>query len=131
MVLEDELVLVKTCLTSSQVQEMLESTGKLVVFRGYGSAGVSQGGQFALSGRVPDQFVLPSAPPSTHHGAAVAILHEGGRKGAGQAVKGLLRLVQTSPGVCVVEGTIDGLCRGERHAVCVHQYGDLSGGLQR
>ncbi len=40
---EDEVVLVQTSLLSSQVQELLESTGKLVVFRGYGGTGRTQG----------------------------------------------------------------------------------------
>ena len=36
--LENEFVLVKTSLPSSSVKELLESTGKLVIFRGYGGA---------------------------------------------------------------------------------------------
>ena len=36
--LEDEVVLVRSVLPSCQVQGLLESTGKLVVFRGYGGA---------------------------------------------------------------------------------------------
>lgn len=39
--LSDEVVLVETCLQSSRIQELLEETGKLVVFRGFG--GVSAG----------------------------------------------------------------------------------------
>ena len=36
--LEDEVVLVKSVLSSDDVQKLLESTGKLVVFRGFGGA---------------------------------------------------------------------------------------------
>ena len=36
--LEDEMVLVRSAIPSSKIQELLESTGKLVVFRGYGGA---------------------------------------------------------------------------------------------
>ena len=37
--LSDELVLVETYLPSSSVQALLEDTGKLVVFRGFGGTG--------------------------------------------------------------------------------------------
>ena len=37
--LEDEVVLVETVLPSGQVQGLLEGTGRLVVFRGFGGAG--------------------------------------------------------------------------------------------
>ncbi len=136
MGLEDEVVLVKTSLTSSRVQQMLEGTGKLVVFRGYGGTGPPQGNLYcSVYTRAPDSPPHPPlALPSTHHGAAVVILNAGGVKGGGlrgEGVKGLARLVQTSPDQCVIEGTIDGLGPGARHAVCVHQYGDLSDGLRR
>ena len=36
--LEDEVVLVETALPSGQVQGLLEGTGRLVVFRGFGGA---------------------------------------------------------------------------------------------
>lgn len=36
----DEVVLVETSLPSSAVQQCLEDTGRLVVFRGYGGQGV-------------------------------------------------------------------------------------------
>ncbi len=52
-------------------------------------------------------------------------------KGGEGGVQGLVRLVQTSPDQCVVEGTIDGLRPVDRHAVCVHKYGDFSDGLKR
>lgn len=37
--LSDELVIVESSLPSSEVQQKLESTGRLVVFRGYGGTG--------------------------------------------------------------------------------------------
>ena len=42
--LSEELVLVETELPSSKVQELLESTGRLVVFRGYGGLGQTSPG---------------------------------------------------------------------------------------
>ena len=42
--LDNELVLVETSLPSSHVKQQLETTGKLVVFRGFGGTG-QQGGQ--------------------------------------------------------------------------------------
>ena len=65
-----------------------------------------------------------TAPSSSHHGAAVAILQGGG------GVRGLVRMVQVTPEQCVVEGTVDGLTPGQ-HAIQVHQYGDLSEGCAR
>ena len=69
----NEIVLVQSTLPSSTVQRHLEQTGKLVVFRGYGSGGEGAG----------------VAAPS-HHGAAVSIMKWKG------VVHGLARLVQVS-----------------------------------
>ena len=69
----NEIVLVQSTLPSSTVQRHLEQTGKLVVFRGYGSGG--EGSNVA-------------AP--SHHGAAVSIMKWKG------VVHGLARLVQVS-----------------------------------
>lgn len=66
--ISNELVLVDTSLPSSTVQHLLESTGKLVVFRGFGST--------------------RSGTTASHHGAAVAVM-----KGHGYT-SGLARLVQ-------------------------------------
>ena len=38
--LHDEVVLVESCLPSRDVQWLLEGTGRLVVFRGHGGAGM-------------------------------------------------------------------------------------------
>ena len=66
----NEIVLVDTTLPSSHVTQLLQGTGKLVVFRGIGGVPADNG-----SSRL-------------HQGAAVAIM-----KGVG-GVKGLARLVQ-------------------------------------
>lgn len=65
----NELVLVESSLPSAVVQQRLESTGKLVVFRGFGGVG-------------------GASPAPSHHCAAVAIMKNSGR------VHGLARLVQ-------------------------------------
>ena len=79
---ENDLVLVEARLPTSRVQELLQATGRLVLFRGLGS---STGGTTAA--------------------AAVAIFRGGG-------VAGLVRLVQADEQHCVVEGTVDGLRPG-------------------
>ena len=38
----NELVLVESCLLSCRVQALLEETGRLVVFRGFGGTGTGQ-----------------------------------------------------------------------------------------
>lgn len=40
---DDEVVIVETCLPSSDVQRRLENTGRLVVFRGHGGIGTASG----------------------------------------------------------------------------------------
>lgn len=71
--ISNELVLVDTTLPSSSVQSLLESTGKLVVFRGFGGQQENEGSK-----------------GSGHHGAAVVVM-----RGRGQFC-GLIRMVQVS-----------------------------------
>lgn len=56
--------------------------------------------------------------------AAVAIVTGPG----GQ--QGVIRFVQSDGGPCLIDGTIDGLTRGT-HAVCIHEFGDISQGCDR
>ena len=101
---DNDLVLVDTVLPSGRVQELLERTGKLVVFRGIGSSN----GKSTIG---------------CSSEAAVAIFQD-------VEVNGLVRLVQMDEQCCVVEGTIDGLGAGMYHLqVC--EYGDLSQGYLR
>ena len=79
MDVENDLVLVESSLPSAHVQELLQDTGKLVLFRGLGGS-------------------MEVAVPA----AAVAIFR-------GDTVAGLARLVQVDDHCCVVEGTVDGL----------------------
>ncbi|XP_067681104.1 copper chaperone for superoxide dismutase-like [Haliotis asinina] len=97
--LDTEQVIVESSLPSSQVKDLLETTGKRAVLQGYGS---SKGPQ--------------------HLGAAVSIMETGN-----SLVKGVVRLIQNDETTCVVEGTVDGLPKGT-HTVCVHELGDLSNG---
>lgn len=78
-------MLVETNLPAAHVQDLLEATGKLVLFRGFGS---SSGGVNTL--------------------AAVAIFRE-------NKVKGLARFLQVDERNLVVDGTIDGLQPGEHN----------------
>ena len=76
---DNDLVLVESSLPSAHVQELLQATGKLVLFRGLGSS---------------TEVAVPAA--------AVAIFR-------GDVVTGLVRLVQVNNDCCVIEGTVDGL----------------------
>lgn len=90
-------VLVETTMPSGTVHDILEQTGKTVVFRGHGS---SQG---------PSEI-------------AAAVSHI-----VGENINGLVRFVQTSEDLCVVDGTIDGLSKG-KHGIHINELGDLSNG---
>ena len=55
--------------------------------------------------------------------AAVAMM-------TGGQSQGVTRMVQTGASSCVLEGTLDGLTRG-KHALFVHELGDISNGCTR
>ncbi|XP_060711335.1 copper chaperone for superoxide dismutase-like [Hemiscyllium ocellatum] len=78
-----EQVLIDTTLTSKEVQELIESTGRRAVLKGMG--------------------------PSTLKdlGAAVAMLGPEGN------IKGAVRFLQLSEKLCLIEGTVDGLKPGQ------------------
>ncbi|CAI9734784.1 copper chaperone for superoxide dismutase-like [Octopus vulgaris] len=97
--LEEQRVVVKSVLLSSQIKELLEKSGKKVALQGYGSE---------LTGK--------------NLGAAVAAIDMGK-----SMVQGVIRLVQASPKTCVIEGTLDGLKPGV-HRLSIHEYGDISNG---
>lgn len=44
--------------------------------------------------------------------------------------QGVVRMIQVSPDLCVIEGTIDHLKPGQ-HSIVVHELGDLSEGCVR
>ena len=67
-------------------------------------------------------FILQ--PGDGHLGAAVSIVT--GSSGC----QGIVRMIQVSPDLCVIEGTIDHLTPG-KHSVVVHELGDLSQGCLR
>lgn len=54
--------------------------------------------------------------------AAVSILEAGDT-----SVKGVVRFVQATPDVCVIDGTVDGLRPGN-YQLSIHECGDLSNG---
>ncbi|KAK7103296.1 copper chaperone for superoxide dismutase-like [Littorina saxatilis] len=96
--LDRGIVIVETTMPSDAVKSTIESTGRLAVLLGMGGSNQSQ------------------------WGAAVAAMNVGSERS-----KGVVRMVQTSDETCVFEGTIDGLPPG-RHALCVHEMGDISKG---
>lgn len=91
----------ETALPVASVQELLEKTGHLVLFRGFG--GTTDG---------------------TKSSAAVAITNV-------DNVKGLTRFLQADDKRCIVDGTVDGLHPGVRYYVRVRDFGDLSQGYKR
>uniref|UniRef100_A0A0G2JSZ9 Superoxide dismutase copper chaperone n=1 Tax=Rattus norvegicus TaxID=10116 RepID=A0A0G2JSZ9_RAT len=93
--LENQMVLVQTTLPSQEVQALLESTGRQAVLKGMGSSQLK------------------------NLGAAVAIMEGSG------TIQGVVRFLQLSSELCLIEGTIDGLEPG-LHGLHVHQYGDLT-----
>ncbi|XP_067013336.1 copper chaperone for superoxide dismutase [Anabrus simplex] len=101
--LPEETVIVETTLPSSEIQKLIESSGRRAILKGYGDS--------AKAG---------------HQGAAVAML--GGLTGSALGdVKGVVRFVQVDEDTCVVDGTLDGLSPGP-HGLHVHECGDLSQG---
>nr|XP_015194251.1 PREDICTED: copper chaperone for superoxide dismutase [Lepisosteus oculatus] len=90
-----EEVLVDTTLTAREVQELIEATGRRAVLKGMG---VSEQGDL---------------------GVAVAMLEGPG------PVQGVVRFLQVSEGLCLIDGTIDGLRPGP-HGLHVHEFGDLT-----
>ncbi|XP_019466348.2 copper chaperone for superoxide dismutase-like, partial [Meleagris gallopavo] len=100
---ETQTVLLEAQLGSERVKELLESSGRRAVLRGLGVPGGPKGGDTT---------------------AAVAAL-----SGAG-AVRGLVRFLQVSPQLCLVDGVIDGLRPGP-HGLHVHEFGDTSQGCDR
>ncbi|XP_070570243.1 copper chaperone for superoxide dismutase-like [Ptychodera flava] len=96
--LGNEQVVIETTLPSSQVIDILESTGRRATLQGHGSA---------ISGQ-------------SHLGAAVSMLEVG-------PVKGVVRYLQSDRNTCIIEGTLDGLKPG-KYGIAIHELGDLSDG---
>jgi len=57
--------------------------------------------------------------------AAVAMIL--GRQGQ----RGVIRFVATGDTSCLIDGTVDGLRPAHRHAVLIHEFGDLSSECDR
>ena len=45
--------------------------------------------------------------------------------------RGVVRFIATSDTSCLIDGTIDGLHPAHRHAVLIHEFGDLSSDCDR
>ncbi|GAB1604456.1 copper chaperone for superoxide dismutase-like [Argonauta hians] len=95
--LENQQVVVKSVLLSSQIKDLLEKSGRKVALKGYGSE---------FTGK--------------NLGAAVAAIDMGQ-----SLVQGVIRVIQATPKTCIIEGTLDGLKPGE-HRLTIHEYGDIS-----
>jgi len=48
-----------------------------------------------------------------------------------QGQRGIVRFVATSDTSCLIDGTVDGLEPTHRHAVLIHEFGDLSSDCDR
>ncbi|XP_033102744.1 copper chaperone for superoxide dismutase-like [Anneissia japonica] len=101
--LGDQQVVVETTLTTSEVKNLLESTGRRANLKGHGSA-----------------------EPTTsvkHLGAAVSMLQ------GPSCVEGVVRFLQATENTCIIEGTLDNLKPGP-HGLNIHEFGDLSNGCE-
>ncbi|XKL67413.1 hypothetical protein PGB90_002904 [Kerria lacca] len=99
---ESGILVVKSSLPISVLQEKIESVGHKVVIKGYG--GIEQ-----------DSLQ-----------AAVAIV--GGECGyADTKLQGVVRFIQANESQCIIDGTVDGLSPG-LHGLHVHELGDISDG---
>ncbi|XP_077993318.1 copper chaperone for superoxide dismutase-like [Glandiceps talaboti] len=98
--LANEQVVIETTLSTSQVVDILESTGRKAVILGQGSSTTGQ----------------------SHLGAAVSMLEVG-------PVKGVIRFLQSDRNKCIIEGTLDGLSPGS-HPLNIHELGDISQGCE-
>lgn len=96
--LNKDQVVVESSLTSSQVQSLIEKTGKSAVLQGYGGF---------------NETPLESG---------VVQLNAGDSN-----IQGVIRLVQSNPSKCIIDGTIDGLPEG-KHKLFIHELGDISQG---
>ena len=104
--LDKQSVIVTSTKSTSELQNILESTGKRAVVLGTG-------------------LNSDSLKNGKNLGAAVAMM--GGLIGAGQ-IEGVIRFVQVDKFNCVIDGTIDGLKPSSEHALAIFECGDISGG---
>lgn len=102
--MENQSAVVTSIKSTTELQSIIESTGKTAVVLGTGSA------------RTEDKVV-------GHLGAAVAMM--GGLMGAGK-IEGVIRFVQVDNDSCVIDGTIDGLKPLGEHALAIYECGDIS-----
>ncbi|CAH1792604.1 unnamed protein product, partial [Owenia fusiformis] len=80
--LAQEQVIVESTLTTTDVQRLIEATGRTAVVTGLGSASEKK-----------------------HLGAAVSMI-------GGSSIQGVVRMVQSDADLCIIEGTVDGLQPG-------------------
>ncbi|KAM5137853.1 copper chaperone for superoxide dismutase isoform 2-T2 [Mantella aurantiaca] len=97
--LESESVLVDTILPALEVQNLIESSGRRAVLKGMGSI------------------------KSQNLGAAVAMMS------GEESVQGVVRFLQVSEDICVIDGSLDGLSPGV-HGLHIHEFGDNSAGCE-
>lgn len=91
--LDKQSVILDTNLKTTEIQKILESSGKKVAVRGY-------------SGSISGVSIIESSKRN---------------------VQGVVRFIQATPNLCIIDGTIDGLKPGS-HGIQIHECGDLSQG---
>lgn len=100
--LEKEQVTVETVLPASQVQQLIENTGRKAVVKGYGRG---------------------EGIDTKNLGAAVAMMS------GNSPVIGVVRFLQANERSCVIDGTLDGLSPGP-HGLHIHELGDITDGCK-
>ena len=103
---------------TSEVLEALEAAGRPARVVGMGSSGLDADAVGVL---------VPPHVGTEAEAGAIVVEYKGEVFGHGSVV-GVVRAVQTTPAQAVVEWEIAGLKPLARHAVAVHEFGDLRGG---
>lgn len=103
--LANKMVVVEGSVAPSKVCNALKQTGRTVIIRGQGSA------------------------YTENIGAAVCIFEEQVPAGMQRKPKGLARLVQVDPELCLIDVTVEGLNPGP-HALSVNELGDFTEGCR-
>lgn len=114
---EKQLVLVKSSLTSVEIAEALEKTGKQVRIRGLGNQGIYWSTTFPTKTIQIFNFHHFITTDKANLGAAVCILQN-------NPIKGVARFIQLSDNRVLVEATVHGLTPG-KHGIHIYSSGNI------
>lgn len=134
--LASQLVTTTGTAPPSSIISSIQSTGRPAILRGSGSPNSSSSPPLSLSFPVPvpppPHFLFPlpkSNPPTTPHsaGAAVVILSIPPPHPSSTSVRGLIRLIQLTPSLTLLDLSLNSLPPG-RYRASLRRGGDISRG---